>query len=141
MSGRHSDDGGSVAVELAMGVGVLLLPVAVLVLLLPTWVERQSMARLAAQEAARAVVLADSDASARTAAEEAARTIAANHGLGQDLRTVEVSGGLVRGGTVTATVRVRVPLTALPFAGDVGGFTVTARHREPVDRYRSFPGG
>lgn len=133
------DDAGSVAVELALGVGVLVLPVAVLVLLLPTWIERQSMARTAAHEAARAMALADDPVTGRAAAEEVATTIAANHGVADDLAAVTVSGDLRRGSTVTATVTVRIPLVAIPFVGDVGGFTISATHREPVDRYRSFP--
>lgn len=139
-SARRGEDG-SVAVELALGVGVLVLPVAVLVLLLPTWVERQSMARTAAQEAARAMALADEPAAGRAAGEQIAATIAANHGVADDLADVAVSGDLRRGGTVTARVTVRVPLVAVPFLGDVGGFSITATHRESVDAYRSFPAG
>ena len=43
-SGRASESG-YVAAELALGVGLLVFPIALLVLTLPTWSERQTTAR------------------------------------------------------------------------------------------------
>jgi hypothetical protein len=48
-------DAGYVAAELALGVGLLVFPVAMLVLTLPTWSERQASARAIAREMARTV--------------------------------------------------------------------------------------
>lgn len=137
---------GSVAVEWAMGLAVLVVPVALLVGVMPAWAERQSMARLAAREAARAAALA-SDATAGEAAGRAlVAQIAANHGVpAADLVTVAVTvprdaaGQPLRGGQVSATVAVRVPVTDLPLFGAVGGFTSTATHHEAIDLYRSLP--
>jgi hypothetical protein len=128
-----------VAIEFALGVGVLVLPVAALVLVLPGWAERQSMARVAAAEAARTVVVASDWATGIAAGGEVAAEVAANHGLAPgDLEAVRFSGSLVRGDTVTAAVTVRVPLTVVPGLAAAGGFSVTASHSEPVDRYRSL---
>jgi hypothetical protein len=41
----RSREGGYVAAELALGIGLLVFPVALLVLTLPTWSERQTTAR------------------------------------------------------------------------------------------------
>jgi hypothetical protein len=126
---------GSTPVELALGVALLLLPTMLLVLVLPTWAERQAMVRVAAQEAARAAVLAGDWGAARLAAAE----VAANHGLAPDAVGVTFDGRLHRGGTVAATASARLPVVVLPGLGAVGGFTVRATHREPVDPYRSLP--
>ena len=54
---RQADrrEGGFVAAELALGVGVLLLPVAFVVLTIPSWSERQTTGRAIAREVGRAV--------------------------------------------------------------------------------------
>ncbi len=127
---------GAVPIELALGVGLLLLPTAVLVLSLPGWVERQSMAGLAAEEAARALVLAGSTGGAAVRARAVVREVAANHGLDQDEVTdVAVTGSFARGGTVRVTVSVSIPLVRLgeePLA-----FTWNVTRAEQVDLYRS----
>jgi len=57
-SGVPRHERGSIPIEFALGIGVLMLPVAVLVLIFPNWAERQSMARVAAQESAREAAIA-----------------------------------------------------------------------------------
>jgi hypothetical protein len=130
---------GSVAVELSLGIGLLVLPMALLVLLLPTWLERQSMARVAAQEAARSVAVAADPQQASAIASEVVTRIAVNHGLPADAITVRISGGLGRGQVVTATVTVDMPATSFPGLTEVGGFSYTTAHREVIDPYRSLP--
>ncbi|HUH06478.1 MAG TPA: hypothetical protein VML96_01605 [Egibacteraceae bacterium] len=128
--------------EFALGAGVLVLPVAMLVLVFPTWIERQSAARLAAQEAARAVVLADDCADGRRSAALLVEEIAANHELADGLTLTQpagCAGELARGAIVTATVTVQMPLTAIPLIGRAGGFSWTVSHSERVDQYRSLP--
>lgn len=130
---------GGAPIEFALAVGLLLLPIAALVSVFPTWVERQSMARVAAREAARAVVLADSwDTGVLTAMERAER-VAANHGIDSaDLHMV-MDGALTRGASVTATASVEIPISVVPGFGSTGGFTWTVTHTERVDDYRSLP--
>lgn len=130
---------GAVPIEFALGVGVLVLPVALLVLSLPPWVERQSAARLAAREAARAVVLADTFAEGVAAGETAAARVAVNHDIDPGDFNVAVTGNLVRGGAVTATVSARFPATAVPGLTEVASFIWTTAHTEQVDAYRSLP--
>src|SRR5207237_9775003 len=55
---RRSREGGYVAAELALGVGLLVFPIALLVLTLPTWSERQTTARSIAREVSRVVAVA-----------------------------------------------------------------------------------
>lgn len=134
----RGEERGGVPIEFALGVGVLLLPVAILVLTFPTWVERQSLARLAAQEAARTVVLAHDYTAGVAAGAELAQQVAVNHGLAADELQVAFTGSLQRGATVTAIVTVRIPAAAFPGIGSVGAMSWTTSHTEHVDRYRSF---
>lgn len=139
MRTRRGGEAGAVPIELALGVGVLVLPVALLVLTLPQWAERQSAARLAAREAARAVVLADTTAQGVTAGQAAAARVAANHAIDPGDFEVAFAGSVLRGGAVTASVTARFPATAFPGLVDVAAFTWTATHTEQVDYYRSLP--
>lgn len=136
---RGAREDGSVAIELALGVGLLLLPVALLVLLLPTWLERQSMARVAAQEAARTAVVVADDSTAAVAARAVVADVARNHGVDPGDVSVRFSGGLQRGQTLTAEVSVRIPATVFPGLTEVAAFTWRTSHSEHVDRYRSVP--
>lgn len=139
MGARMRGDRASTPIELVLGIAVLLLPAAMVVALLPTWSERQSMAVVAATEAARTMALAQSWTAGQADAVQQVREIARNHDLADAVEAVVISGDLLRGGTVTAAVTVRIPLTAVPFVGRAGGWTWTAEHSEPVDPYRSFP--
>jgi hypothetical protein len=140
--GRRGDDG-YVAAELTLGVCVIVLPVTLIVLALPTWSERQAMAQRAASESAREMVLADSWAGGVAAADRVVGEVAGNYGLppgdvrGPDLST---GGGLARGQTVVSRVTVRMPLMVIPLIGRIGNWSWTAVHAERVDDYRSFAG-
>jgi hypothetical protein len=140
---RSPGDGhaeGFVATELALGVGVLLLPVALLVLTLPTWSERQTTARAIAREAGR--VVASEGTCSPGDALAVARTMAANLGLaaGDVAVALDCDGGpLAPGSDVEVAVTVRMPAVDIPGIGPVGEWSWTAHHREPIDRYRSLP--
>lgn len=130
---------GLAAVELALFTGLILFPVLILVASLPTWWERQSLARLAAQEAARAVALAGTwdDGAARGHA--LVDQMAVNHGVDPSHLSLQLGGALERGGEVTAAVTVTVPTMVVPFIVEVPSFQLTSTHTEAVDLYRSFP--
>jgi hypothetical protein len=136
-----SGDGGFVSTELAVGIGLLVLPVACLVLTLPTWSERQTTARAIVREVGRTTAVAGR--CDRGAAETLTREMAVN--LGLDARDVSVTldcvpgARLARGGHVTASVTVQVPAVAIPGIGSAGAWSWTASHTETVDPYRSFP--
>lgn len=136
---RRALDGerGYVGLEFALAVGLLIFPVTILVVSLPTWVERQSAARVAAQEAAREVVLADSWSEGTELGSAVAQQTATNHGVGHV--DVAFSGALERGGEVVARVTVEMPALVVPAVGRVGAWSWTAVHTEQVDLYRSFP--
>lgn len=126
------------ALDMTLAVGLIMLPVVMLVASLPAWVETRSMAELAAQEAARTVVLADDQAGGEAAGTAAARLIATNHGIDGSSLTISYTGVLEWGQEITATVRVPMPVLSIPL---IGTFTVgdfTAQHTERVDDYRSF---
>lgn len=150
---RRRSERGSVPIELALGVGLLVLPIAVLVLSFPTWVERQSMARSAAQEAARLAVLATDPIGAERDAVALVDEVAANHGLDPEDAEVCLSvhplespsperctglSRIPRGAAVTAAVSVRLPALTFPGLSTlVPEVTWTARATERVDLYRS----
>jgi hypothetical protein len=131
---------GFIAGELALGIGLLLVPVALLVVTLPTWSERQTTARSIAREVSRVVAVAGT--CDRSGALELGHDMARNLGLPPrdiDVQLDCASGArLPRGGSVRASVTVTVPAVALPGIGSVGAWSWTAHHSEPVDQYRSF---
>jgi hypothetical protein len=139
-------DEGSVPIELALGLGLLVLPIAMLVALFPGWAERTAMARVAAQEAARIAALADSVEAGQQAGEELVLRIAANHDvapedvlLAEVLVPVDALGDPLRGGEVVATVRVAIPVPALPLGLSAAPLRRTVTHRERIDDHRSLP--
>lgn len=134
--------GGYASTELVAGIGLLLVPVALIVLSLPTWAETQSAARAVAREAARAYVLADDADAGVTAAVATAERTAAN-------RDVRLVGSVRIGGhrdprpgvpgEVEATVVVRLPVLVIPWVGPVGHLDWSVTHTEPIDVHRSRP--
>jgi hypothetical protein len=138
---------GHAAVELALAIAVLMLPVALVVLAFGPWSERRVLAEAVAAESARVVALE------------------LDHGLGVDivsrmtgehgLEAAEVRLGwcgasptslstplslcpLTRGSNVIVDLEVWAPLVTTPW-GPVGGLWVSASHSEPIDLYRSLP--
>ena len=140
-------DRGHAAVEFAMAVAVLMLPVALVVTAFGPWSERRVFAEAAAAEAARAAVLnLDETAGVDVVAESAD-----GYGLDSDLVRVAWCGStpgplvtpsgvcpMSRGSTVSVVVEVWAPLITTPW-GPVGGIWVSADHTEPIDLYRSLP--
>lgn len=149
----RGDERGVAPVELALAVGMLLIPMAILVLSIAPWIERQSMARVAAGEAARVLVLSSGSEPDHERAVDVAVRVAANHGVSAgDIRVVfcapdgashEVGaasrcGPLARGSLVAVEVQVVVPAATVPGIGSFGEATVSSRVTEQVDLFRSF---
>jgi Flp pilus assembly protein TadG len=128
-------DRGSVPLEFAAAVGLLLIPAVLLVLSFAPWVERQMMAREIAKDAARSAAIGATLGDARPVADRTAR----NYGVDPADVTVMLDGNPGRGGLVTATVSVRMPAIEVPGIGGVGSVTWTVHHTEQVDLYRSMP--
>jgi hypothetical protein len=135
---RHAESG-FVATELALGITLLVVPVALLVLTLPRWSERQVTARVIAREVARRSAR---DGTCDTAAaRDLARTMAHNLGIVADDVRVDLACAdgavLAPGSDVEARVTISMPAVDIPAVGAVGAWSWTARHREPVDQYAS----
>jgi hypothetical protein len=118
---------------------IAMIPVFVIVMSVPSWVERMSFARVAAQEAARAAVLADTWEEGQAQAGDVVAEIAANHDVPGGASSLALSGALERGATVSATVSVQTPTLTIPFVTTVGSTTLSSTHTEIVDHYRSLP--
>lgn len=137
-------DRGHAGVELAMAVGVLLLPVALVVTGFGPWTERRVEAEAVAAEGARAAVL---DLSVE--AGEAAVVAALDHvDIERELVRIGWCGAapgspsagtcsLERGSVVSVTIELWTPLVSTPW-GPVGGLWVVGEHSEPIDLYRSL---
>jgi len=146
MAGVRGAPRGFAVVEWTIGIGLIVLPVAVLVASLAPWFHQASMARTMAQEAARALVLADDWEVGTDQAATLARQIARNHGVedagwcagGSGCVSVRFDGDLVRTGEVTAIVSVPMQGITVPFIGSALGFQWSTEHSERVDDYRSF---
>ena len=134
-----SRERGATPVELALGVMLLVVPVAIVVLSIAPVFEHRNFARRAAAEAARTMVLSTGDPSAEALAviEAQARSM----GIDPDDVTVLLCGGaecaVDRGSVVTVDVTVLVQELSsfLP----IGAITVNAVHSEQVDMFRSRP--
>lgn len=123
-----------------LAVGVLLLPIAVIVMMVPQWPERQTVARAAAKDAATVLANASDAESGQAAAIAVVATAASNHGLPASAMTVEFGGEWCRACTVSASVTVVIPAVDVPFAGTIGSFTYTASSSARIDDYRSLDG-
>lgn len=135
---RRRSERGTAALELPLAVGLLLVPVALVVVSLPAWPERQSLARATAAEASRALAVAASWDEGVAEAQAVVADAARNAGLAPGEVALDVAGALERGATVTARVTVDMPALALPVVGTVGRWSWTAAHAERVDDYRSL---
>lgn len=93
----------------------------------------------AAREAARTYVEAASADAAGQGAQDASDAAIVAHGRRTErARTKRLEGRFTRCGRVTIEVSYDVPLIAVPILGQAGkGITVTSRHSEIVDPYRS----
>ncbi|MDP9493714.1 MAG: hypothetical protein M3P87_00605 [Actinomycetota bacterium] len=140
------NDEGHGAVEFALAVGLLLLPIAIVVLAFGPWSERRVVAEAAAAEAARTAVVSLDLARGS----QVVTVIGANHGLppesirlgwcGSELVVPESSiegCSLERGSEVVAEVQIWTPIIDTPW-GPIGGLWVTGVHAEPLDLYRSL---
>ena len=125
--------------ELALGVMLLVVPVAIVVLSIAPVFEHRNFVRRAAAEAARTMVLSTGDPSMEALAviEAQARSM----GIDPADITVLLCGGtecaVDRGAVVTVDVTVLVDELSsfLP----IGTITVNAVHSEQVDMFRSRP--
>jgi hypothetical protein len=134
---RRDDRGSAAGVELSFGF-LWIVATAVVVLTLSSWAERHSAARAAADEAARAMVTAESWEAGVARAQEIVDEIEVTYGLDPGDLSLQLTGSLKRDEVVTAHVTMTVDAVSLPMGLEVGALSYTASHSEPVDRYRSL---
>jgi hypothetical protein len=137
---RAIGDAGFAPLSLVLGLGLLVIPVLLLVLTIPTWIDRSVDARDAAANAARALATADTWADGQAAARQAVTEIATNDGISPADIQAGYSGSLVPGGTVTATITVTIPAGVVPGVGHYGTVHYTASSTQHVDSYRGDDG-
>jgi Flp pilus assembly protein TadG len=137
-------DAGSAAVEfLTLGI-VLLVPLVYLVLVLASLQGAAFAAEGAARQAARQVVLADSDSAGRAAVAGAVGTALADWRIPESASAVELTCApdpgncLVARGSVRVTVRVAVALPLLPRALDLGAPGAVPVEAHAVQRVSMF---
>ena len=121
-----------------LAVGLLLLPIAMIVMLVPQWPERQTVASAAAKDAASIYANATDPTSGAADAAASVAQAAANYGLAPDALTIQLEGEWCRACTVTARVTIDIPAIDVPFAGSVGSFAWTATSSARIDDYRSI---
>ena len=113
--------------ELPLVVGFVLVPIGLLVVTAPTWIERQTAARDAAAEVGRAIALGGADADVTSLVDD----IAEGYGLDPDDLVVDVVVAADEpGGEIVVRVSATVPAVWFPVFGEVGQATLVAEHRE-----------
>jgi hypothetical protein len=140
-------DAGHAAVELALGVAVLMLPVALAVTAFGPWSERRVLAEAAAAEGARTAAIRLDLGEGATVVSRMVGDHGIDHSLVRlgwcgatpvELPTTAGTCSLDRGSNVEIELEVWAPLVTTPW-GPVGGLWVGASHSEPIDLYRSLP--
>jgi len=138
MRERHASsrlsERGSAVIEIPMVLGFLIIPVAFLILTIPTWLQDIHAANDAASEAGRAFVLSGGDGEAVGRA-----ILAAELSHGRDpgsLTLVSTTPTAELSGAVLVEVSVEVQAIAL---FDLGAFTFTSSHTERYPTYVRTP--
>ncbi len=121
--------------ELPLVLGLMVIPFACVVLTLPTWVERRAIARDAASEIARSIVVNGSAADSGHLLVE----LESAAGLAPGTLRSSIPTTLTAGGTVRVVVEVDVPLMSLPLFGPVGGFGWAVSHAERFPDHGALP--
>lgn len=139
--GRERGQAGQVGGVEGLAFGVLVFVFGAL-LVTNAWgvIDAKMAATSAAREAARTYVESPTAAAAAAGAEAAGFDAIVAHGrLPERARVERVDGGpFSRCARVVIEVTYRVPLVVVPLLGQTGdGMTVTARHAEVVDPYRT----
>ena len=152
MNVAHRGDRGVAPIELALGILVILVPLALIALSFGPTLERRAFVRTAAAEMARFIVVSEGDESR---AMVQLRQLAANNGIDHGQLRIALCGGEVtsvdealastcvgpdglgRGSLVEVWLEADVPVTPIPRI-DRPILRSSYRHVEMADRYRSI---
>jgi hypothetical protein len=136
----RGDESGFAPLTMVLGVGLVIVPVLLLVLTIPTWLERSVDARDAAANAARTLATANNWQAGTLAANQTVSQLITNDGLNPNLVSVTYAGDLNPGDTVTARVTVTIPAGVIPGIGNYGTVHYTATSTQHVDTYKADNG-
>ncbi len=133
---RSRNELGYSTLEFLLALALIIFPLSLLVLLLPSWYETATMTRVASREAARTFVLTGDEGAARASAQN----VAAHYGGIAENITVTLEGDPnIAGSLVQAHVQTTLrPINIAMLDVTEPGFTVQSRHSEAVDVYRSI---
>jgi hypothetical protein len=134
------DQAGFAPLTLVLGVGLVIVPVLLLVLTIPTWLERSVDAHDAAANAVRTLATANNWQAGTLAANQTVSQLISNDGLDPGLVSVTYAGDLNPGDTVTARVTVTIPAGVIPGIGTYGTVHYTATSTQHVDTYKADNG-
>lgn len=138
---RWQREDGNALVEFVVLAVALLIPSLYLVLTLGSVQSAVFAADVIARDTARIHATETDPGRAEVRAREHARMILEDFGLsGDEVAQISCTHDpcATPGGTVTAEVRLPVPVPGLgPVLGDTGPVSVSAAHAAPVDRYRA----
>jgi hypothetical protein len=150
---RAGGQAGTAAIELVVGVALIMVPMAMIVLSFAPLLEARTFVRLASAEMARTIAITDGD---ELLAFQAVRDMAVNNNIDPARVEVALCGGgegslagepqsscvdtdglLSRGEYVSVFMRVTVDVVPL----FIDGFSMSTgyEHAELVDQYRSIP--
>lgn len=144
MTRPQKSDRGYVALEFALGIGLLVLPTSLILLQIPRVLEQNDRVKNVAAEVARACA---NKASTYSEAQEIAQTVAQEEMIYSIVLSKasliaascsSSSSEIVAGETITSTVSIEVEsilITGLPTSRK---WTVTKTHQFIVPNYRSF---
>ena len=134
------DEAGFAPLTMMLGVTLVVIPVLLLVLTIPTWLERSVDARDAAANAARALATANTWAAGTAAANQTVTELITGDGLNPSDVEVSYAGSLNPGATVTATVTVEIPAGVIPGLGHYGTVHYRATSTQHIDSFRADNG-
>lgn len=135
-----ADEAGFAPLTMMLGITLVVIPVLLLVLTIPTWLERSVDARDAAANAARALATANTWDSGTAAADQTVSELISGDGLNPNDVKVSYTGSLNPGGTVTATVTVVIPAGVIPGIGRYGTIHYTTTSTQHIDSYKADNG-
>lgn len=144
MPSMSGSDLGYVALEFALAMGMLVLPTALVLLQVPTFLEQHdrvsSIATTVAQSCANDV--SDVSEGQRIANEVSRREMDASSSLGNStlvLATCDYeSSSMSPGSVVTSNISVDVPAAVIPGLEGQVSWTMSAQHDVRIPKYRSF---
>lgn len=136
---RYRNERGEVALSYLLVSVFILIPVGLLALSIPIYLEYRTLGETAAQQAVRAYTTASSDTEGRARSEAAVEQVANTTTLSPEDMTVTISGPTEPDAVVTATVTYEIPAINIFGIGSLGTLTVEHSYTEHLGTFRETP--